>query len=304
MSQLIFFQGQDVPLAWAPLDDAGNAISGGSVTVTATVTDPSGVVTTPVVSQTVPGTFGAVADSASQAGIWLVEWSALGTNGDATAVRAAYSEQFQVQAGGVAQLVDLASTKDYLRIPLTDTSRDNALMGFIYATSEVARDYCGPILPEQHTQYFDGGSAKIVPDWLPLISVQSCTEYYGLSAFAITEQPLGTQQNAFGFTADYTVGELTRRTFGGEAAYWARGAKNIKLVYTAGRDGPLPWSVRLGALEMVRHLYQLTQQGSGRSVPGGSVLDGADGPPVPTGFAIPQRVIELWTSNYRGPGIA
>lgn len=303
MSQVVFFQNQDVPLAWAPVDDQGNAISGGSVTVTATVTDPSGAVTTPSVSQPVSGTFNAVAESVSAAGVWMVAWLATGANGNAVTVQAAYGEQFQVQAGGIQQIIDLASVKDYLRIPLTDTTRDNALMGFIYATSEVARDYCGPFLAEQHTQYFDGGYAKIVPDWLPLLSVQSVTEYYGLSAFSITEQPLGTQQNAFGFTADYTTGELTRRTFGGEAAYWARGAKNVKMVYTSGRSGPLSWAVRLGALEMIRHLFQLTQQG-GRSKFGGNALDGADGPAVPTGFAVPQRVVELWASERRPPGIA
>lgn len=305
MAQVVFYQGQDVPLSWAPNDDQGNAISGGSVTVTATVTDPNGNITTPAVSEWVAnsGTYNAVAESVATAGVWLVSWLATGTNGNTVAVQATYFEQFQVQQSGLTQIIDLASTKDYLRIPLTDTTRDNALHGFIYATSEVVRDFCGPFLAEQHTQWYDGGSAHIVPDWLPLISVQSVTEYYGLSAFSITEQPLGTQQNAFGFTVDYQTGQLTRRTFGGEAAYWARGAKNVKVVYTAGREGPLPWSVRLGALEMVRHLYQMTQQG-GRPKFNSSALDSEGGPSVPTGFAVPQRVVELLSTYQRPPGIA
>lgn len=305
MTQVVFYLNQDVPLAWAPVDDQQNAISGGSVTVTATVTDPSGNVTTPTVSQQVSGsgTYNAVASSVGTAGVWLVNWNATGTNGNSVEIQATYFEQFQVQGSGLTQIVDLASTKDYLRIPLTDTTRDNALMGFIFAASEVVRDYCGPFLAEQHTQYFDGGGPNLVPDWLPLISIQSVTEYYGLSAFSVTEQPLGTQQNAFGFTVDYNTGQMTRRTFGGEAAYWARGAKNIKVVYTAGRQGPLPWSVRLGALEMIRHLFQLTQQG-GRPKFNSSALDGSDGPAVPTGFAVPQRVVELLSGYQRPPGIA
>lgn len=303
MSQVIFFQNQDVPLAWAPVDNGGNPISGGSVTVTATLTDPSGNVTTPGVTSPVSGTYNAVAESVATSGVWLVSWLATGTNGNSTEVQDAYTEQFQVQGGGIQQIIDLPSVKDYLRIPLTDTTRDNALMGFIYATSEVVRNYCGPFLAEQHTQYFDGGAAKLVPDWLPIISVQSVTEYYGLSAFTITQQPLGSQQNAFGYTLDPETGEMTRRTFGGEAAYWARGAKNIKVVYTAGRQGPLPWSVRLGALEMIRHLYQMTQLG-GRPKFNSSALDGLDGPAVPTGFAVPQRVVELLSGYQRPPGIA
>jgi hypothetical protein len=190
-----------------------------------------------------------------------------------------------------------------LNIPQTDTRQDDELQGYILAAAELARHHCGPFLPETHTQFFDGGSARISPDWLPLLKVLSVTEYYGLSAFAITEQPLGAQMDAFSFTADYSTGELTRRTFGGEAAYWARGAKNVKVVYQAGRAEDVPYSIRLGALELVRHLWQMTQQG-GRPRFGGSALDGLDGPQVQTGFALPNRVIELWSTYRREPGIA
>jgi len=231
-------------------------------------------------------------------GVWLYRWTATGPG-----VSWASEGQFQVRAPGIETLVDLASVKAHLNIPQTDTRQDDELQGFILAAGELARDHCGPFLPEMHTQFFDGGYSRIVPDWLPVKQILSVTEYYGLSAFAITEQPLGAQMDAFSFTADYTTGELTRRTFGGEAAYWARGAKNVKMVYIAGRDEDVPYSMRLGTLELVRHLYQLTQQG-GRSRFAGNALDGMDGPAVLTGFALPQRVIELWSPYRRVPGIA
>lgn len=300
---LIFYTGQDVPLEAMPLDDSGEVISGGSVTVTATVTDPLGNISTPAANSLGAGVYGVTVPSAATAGVWLIRWVAAGTNGSNAPVQWVYEDQFQVRPMGIEQLVDIASVKSHLGLNPNDTRKDAALQGFILAAADLARDFCGPFLPEQHTQYFDGGGPKIVPDWLPLLSVQSCTEYYGLSEFSITEQPLGTQQNAFGFTADYVTGELTRRTFGGEAAYWARGAKNIKLVYTSGRTGAVPWSIRLGALELIRHIWQLTQQG-GRPQFSANGIDGSDGLPVPSGFALPQRVIELWSMYQRPPGIA
>jgi hypothetical protein len=149
---------------------------------------------------------------------------------------------------------------------------------------------------------FDGGVPTLSPDWLPLVSVQSCTEYYGLSGFALTEQPLGTQMNAFAFTVDYQSGQIQRRTFGGAPAQFAVGSKNVKLVYTAGRLGSIPYTIRLGALELIRHLFQQTQQG-GRPKFGNAAMDG-DAFSTPMGFALPDRVIELWAPFRRAPGIA
>jgi len=301
MSSLIFYVGQDVPVQATPLDDSGAVISGGSVTVTVTVTDPLGTTSTPTAGPLGSGLYSATVPSVVTPGNWLVRWVVVGTNGNSKPVVWAYEDQFQVRPMGIEQLVDIASVKYQLGLNPNDARKDAALQGFILAAADMARDFCGPFLPEQHTQWFDGGRAHIVPDWLPLLTVQSCTEYYGLSAFSVTEQPLGTQQNAFGFTADYTTGQLTRRTFGGEAAYWARGAKNIKLVYTSGRTGAVPWSIRLGALELIRHIWQLTQQG-GRPQFNAGGLDGSDGLSVPSGFALPQRVIELWSMYQRPPG--
>jgi hypothetical protein len=295
--QLIYFQGQDVGLTASPLDDNGDPVTG-TVAVSVTVTDPSGVVVSPNASPTVGGAYGAVVESVAKSGVWLVRWTAT-----APGVNWVLEDQFQVRAMGIEQLIDLASVKAHLNMNPSDTRQDDELQGYVLAAAELARNHCGPFLPEQHTQFFDGGSPRIFPDWTPLLTVQSVTEYYGLSAFAITEQQLGNQTDAFSFTVDYQTGELTRRTFGGEAAFWAAGAKNVKVVYTAGRAEDVPYTVRLGALEIIRHLWQMTQQG-GRPKFGGTALDGADGPAVLTGFAIPQRVVELWAPYRRAPGIA
>jgi hypothetical protein len=292
----MYYVGQDVGLTATALDDSGNPATG-SLTASLAVTDPTGAVTHPTVATGPLGALSAVVPSVAAAGNWLVRWTATGTG-----VGWASEDQFTVRPQGVEQLVDLLSVKKHLNLNPADTRQDDELQNFILAAADQARDVCGPFLPETHTQYFDGGVSTLSPDWLPLASVLSCTEYYGLGAFVLNEQPLGTQMNAFAFTADYTTGTLTRRTFGGDAALFAAGSKNIKLVYTAGRSGQVPFTVRLGALELIRHLWQQTQQ-SGRPKFGGAAMDG-DSAGTPMGFALPDRVIELWSPVRRPPGIA
>lgn len=295
MSPLIYYSGQDVGLTASPLDDTGAPVSG-PVSVSVTVTDPSGATTSPAVAGPVSGAYSAVVAGASAAGIWRYRWTATGTG-----VKWVSESQFTVRPLGVEQLVDIASVKAHLNIPSNDTRQDDELQGFILAAADLARGHCGPFLPETHTQYFDGGRSTIIPDWRPVSSVLSITEYYGLTAYALTEQALGSQTDAFGFTVDLDTGQITRRTIGGEAAQFAFGQKNIKLVYTAGRAGAVPFAVRLGTLELIRHLWQMTQQG-GRPKFGGA-YDGGEAV-IPTGFALPTRVIELWSTERRPPGIA
>lgn len=293
---LIYYIGQDVGITASVVDDTG-APATGSLAVSLTVTDPSGATSTPSVSQAGGGALTAVVPAVSVPGVWRYRWTATGTG-----VGWASEGQFQVRPVGAETLVDLASVKAHLNIPATDTRQDDELQGFILAAGDLARNHCGPFLPETYTQFFSGGRSTIVPDWLPVASVLSITEYYGLAGFVLTEQPLGGQSNAFAFTVDYASGQIERRTIGGEAALFAAGSKNVKVVYTAGRSGQVPYTVRLGVLELVRHLWQLTQQG-GRPKFGGGGYDG-DTPAIPTGFALPNRVIQLWEPFWRGPGIA
>lgn len=277
---LIYFVGQDV----------GLSVLAPSLP-TVSVTDPAGVVTSPAVADAGGGTFTAVVPSVALAGVWLYRW---------TAPEFAFEGQFTVRAVGLESIVDLPSVKAHLNIPANDVRSDDELMGFVYAAGDLARDFCGPFLPETHTQFFDGGTTTVMPDWLPLSTVLSATEYYGLSAFPLTEQELGGQMNAFAFTVDAVSGQITRRTFGGDAALFAYGRKNIKIVYTAG-GRPIPYTVRLGALELIRHLWQMTQQAGRPKF--GSAGEGGE-PGMPIGFALPNRVIELWAPYRRPPGIA
>ncbi|MER6533014.1 hypothetical protein ABT215_04165 [Streptomyces sp900105755] len=292
---LIYFSGQDVRLTETILDDTGAPVTG-AVSVVLTVTDPTGVVTTPAVTSVGSGLYAGVVPAVSKSGVWLYRWTATGTG-----VGFVSESQFEVRPPMIGQVVNLASAKAHCKIPASDTTADADLQGFILAAGEQARDVVGPMLPEQHTEWHNGGSPTVTLDWMPVSSVQSVTEYVSASTWVLTEQPLGTSTDAYGYTVDLDRGQITRRATGG-AVCFPPGIKNVKVIYTAGRSGVIPWTVRLGALELIRHLYQLTQQG-GRPRFGGAALDGESGG-VPTGFALPARVLELWQPQKRPPGIA
>lgn len=292
---LIYFTGQDVRLTQTVLDDTG-APATGALSVVLTVTDPTGAVTTPTVTNAGGGQYVATVPAVAQPGVWLYRWMATGTG-----VGFVSESQFEVRAPMIGQVADLGSVKAHLNMPPTDTSQDAELQGFILAAGEQARDVVGPMLPEQHTEWHNGGSPTITLDWQPVASVQSVTEYVSASTWVLTEQPLGSSTDAYGYTVDLDKGQIVRRATGGAVCFPA-GIKNVKVVYTAGTGGAIPWTVRLGALELIRHLWQLTQQG-GRPRFGGAALDG-ESMGVPTGFALPQRVLELWQPKKRPPGIA
>lgn len=290
----VYSNGQDVPLNCNVLNDAG-ALANAS-TVTVTVTQPDGTILNPTPNNASTGVYQAIVAAPTQTGTYLAHWSATGSGFSFT-----FDDQFQVRPLGVEQVVDLASVKAHLNMPLNDTSQDQELMGFILGAGRVIRDMIGPYTPESHTEYFDGGVMTISVAWQPVISIQSIYEYYGLSAFLLTEQPLGTQINAFGFTVDYITGQITRRTFGGQAALFAFGDKNVKCVYTAGRSD-VAYNVRLGALELIRHNWSMTQQAGRPRMRAG--MDAGGELAVPIGFAVPDRVVEWLAPDRRPPGIA
>ncbi|MFC0438759.1 hypothetical protein [Kutzneria buriramensis] len=288
----IFFQGQDVPLAASVVNDSGTPAN--ATTVTLTVTNPDGTTQTPAVSNQGTGSYTAVVPAVAQTGVYLYRWTATGSG-----FSWASEGQFQTRASAIELMVDLPSVKAHLNMPLNDTSQDDELQGFILAAEPIVEDLVGTVMPKTYVEYFNGASETVVLSHQPVISIQSVYEYYGLSAFLLTEQPLGAQMNAFAFTVDYTTGQLLRRTFGGQAARFAIGDKNIKVSYTAGLT-TVAYNIRLGTLELLRHWWQLTQQGR-RPTRGGG--DGGDGH-VPTGFAVPDRVVELLQPQRRPPGVA
>lgn len=293
---LLYYVGQDARLTTTVMSDAG-APATGSLTVVLTVTDPTGVVTTPATAQVGQGVYAATVPAMGTAGVWLFRWTATGTG-----TGFVDEGQLFVRPLGVQQIVDLPSVKAHLNMPATDTSNDGELQGFILAAGELARDVVGPVLGELHTEWHNGGTVSLTLDWQPVSAVASVTEYVAASTWHLTEQPLGTSTDAYGYTVDLDRGQITRRATGG-AVCFPNGVKNVKVVYTAGRSGAIGGALRLGALELIRHLWQLTQQGGRPGWRTAGALD-SESSIVPMGFALPQRVLELWKPQKRPPGIA
>ena len=297
MANIVYWEGQDVPLSAAVVDDTGT--SAAPTVITVAVTDPTGAavsaVSAPAHVGTAAGSYTAVVLAPTVPGTYLVRWQATGPGGWAWA----YEDQFTVRPLLQRQLVDLAAVKKHMNMG-TDSSQDDEIEEMVAAASEAIAELCVPLLPKQYTQTFDGGASNIVPDMRPIASVQSITEVNGVTVFTITEQPMGAQTNSFGFTVDYTTGVITRRVFGGAAADWAAGTKNITVVYTAGY-AVVPYTVRLACKELVRHWWSTTQIGRGGRR-GSSAPDSTEVMPAHAG--VPYRIEEMLRPWARNPGIA
>lgn len=206
-------------------------------------------------------------------------------------------------------LVTLADAKAHLNIPSSaGTTYDTELQGFIDAAQPVVEQLAGPVVPRVITgETHNGGRDRIVTYNSPIISVQSLTEYVGASAFTLTAQPLGSTTSNYGYEiVDSNGGVIVRRSAAGMPVPFQGDFNSVVISYTAGYS-TLPANVRLGALELIRHWWQRSQQAARRgfrSAPGGN-----DDVGVMVGnFLVPNFVAELLTSTpsspSRLPGIA
>jgi hypothetical protein len=159
-------------------------------------------------------------------------------------------------------LVTLGDVHAHLNIPVTDTSNDVELQGFIDAATDLIPYDTGPILPtvflnEVHNEA--AGRNAIVLYNSPVISVESVTEYVGPQVRTLTSQPLGSAgYDNYGFSLDDNYqGILYRRlgsgTLGSFFGY-------VVVNYTAGYVS-IPPGIRMAVLEDIRGLYQQTQLG-------------------------------------------
>lgn len=193
-------------------------------------------------------------------------------------------------------IASLAEAREYLNFT-SDTSHDVELQRFIDAADPVVEDIVGPVNSVQVTEWYDGGRSYIVLRQNPVISVDTVTEYSGATPNVLTAAATPDLAGSYTYTFD-PDGILNRVTSAGQS-FFANGATNVKVIYTVGRS-PVPANIKLAALELIRHLYQSTQQ-SGRPAFGGA---GEEGPWAPAGFAVPTRVIELLAPHRRERRIA
>lgn len=203
-------------------------------------------------------------------------------------------------------ILALSDTKDHLNIPQTVKTFDTELQGFIDAVQTVVEDITGPVATRVITgEVHDGGMFQIVTLYGPIISIQSLTEYVGPIAYTLTSQPLGSTANNYGYELTDPSGIILRRSSAGMAIPFQAGVGGVVIAYTAGY-ATLPANVRLGALELVRHWWQQSQQG-GRPSFAATGEEGLGGVQYGS-YLVPHFVAELLASSpyatRRLPGIA
>ena len=262
-------------------------LPGNDGTATLTVTDPNGGTT---VTSNITGTGGVYTGSyrPTIAGRFMVAW---------TTTNNASQDAFDVR-GTLNTIISLDDARSFLRLRTTDTGDNEKIQGLLETATDLLEDVCGRIIPVTFTEWFDGGVGTYVVRHPPLVSVTSMTEYYGLVAYTLTEQPLGAQMSAYAFTKDASTGQITRRTFGGQAAMFPEGTKNVVITYKTGYS-PIPSSIINAARELVKHLYEATQVPAG----GGKarVRDSEDGMTPGVTYAVPNFVLDMIPMKYRRP---
>jgi len=202
-------------------------------------------------------------------------------------------------------LVSLDEAKLHLDMPTSDTTVDAELQGFIDAATPLIENICGPITSESVTEWHDGGAgdrSALVLRRRPVLSVTSVTEYLGQTPQVLAAATTPANAAALSYSLEVATGTIIRRSAAGTVYPFAWGEQNVQVVYTAG-FGSTPANVRLAALELIRHLWQSTQQG-GRPAFNGNPADGNGFGPAGGGYAVPNFVIELLKPNERIPGIA
>lgn len=261
--------GSTFPVEWA------RGASNDANTVTLTVTKPDGTTATPSVTHDA-GTFTASVEG-TLAGRYLLTW--LDSTADLT-----NTDIVEVWPADPRFIVSLGEALDHLKWNAASRAADGPMLRlYIAAATPVIEDIAGAVLLRTIEQYADGGRSGVAlwerPDEIASVEVDGT---------AITD-----------YVPNMNAAIVYR---GRHGERFPDGRQIIKVTYTTGGSTIAP-NVRLGTLELVRHLWQVGQQ-----VTSGTVIEyGQQGGQIvttPSGYAVPKRVLELCSSTYRLPGMA
>lgn len=249
------------------------ALGTAEVTVVLTVTNPDGTTVTPAVTETT-GTYTATVTTA-QPGRYLLSWAGPATN---------YTDILDIWPADPRFLISLADIRNSLGLRPGDTSSDDDLRLYSAACTVVIEDITGGILTRTRTQTVDGGRHAIT-----------------LNARPNPDEPVtvtiaGTALAAGDFTVDYEAAIV----YAANDGWFPSGRQNIVIGYQVG-SSVIPPNIRLATSELLRHMWQVGRQASRPAWGDSADSEGMD--TTPSGFAVPNRVIELCAANPRLPGI-
>lgn len=179
-------------------------------------------------------------------------------------------------------------------ISKSDTVDDVELGGFVDAITGVVESITGPINSVAVTDTFSPCEAsRVYLRRVPVLAVTSVKEYRGSTTYTLTNQPVGSATDVYGYSLDdASYGVVVRRSV---ASVEVPFGDIVVVTYTAGY-ATVPANVRLAALELIRENW-VGSKNPGRRPPAEQQWD-------VNGFYVPQGIRELLRPNAAMPGIA
>lgn len=277
--------GQTITFGLHTFDASGALADLGGGLPTVAVTRPDGTAGSGTVAKDATGTYSAtVATTTNQPGRWAIVWSGSGANSGGLP----YFDVADVWPADPRYIISLADARDSLNLASANTANDGELLLYIAAATEVIEDLAGPVLVATRTETVSGRGRACIPlNELPA----SVTE--------VKED--GVSLAASGYCWD-EAGLLWRGSVEGAGVWSSASPRNVIVTYTVGA-AVVPTNVTLAARELVKWLY--SRQQSPRPAFGG-VVDQTATAWTPSGFAVPNAVIELLGPQIgnRTPGLA
>ena len=228
-----------------------------------TVTRPDGTIFGPptVVNDSTGQYHADVLTDAANYGVWQWRYDASGA-----VLPSVYTGQFFVRTPG-QRIVGLKEAKDYLNKNQLKVTDDEELRDFIDMTRMLIENIKGAVVPRTLTEFYDGGRPVITLRKGPVLSVTTVQESWGPGDVrTLTAEPdlsIGAVENQYMLDK---VRRFVGRRNGGYHAYFPTGTNNIKVVYVVGTS-PIPDNIRLGALELISHMWRASQLQGGGSRP-------------------------------------
>lgn len=228
-----------IRLTCAVKNDLGVLTNPGAATIA--ITQPDGVIVTPVVTLPPVVTGQLVVDFApTQAGLHSVDWTT-------TAPIVSEDDEFTVERPA-ALLVSVDEAVAHLNaagVITTDAQREQLQWLCIVATDLVERDLSRVFVRRTIVETYDGGWGQIQLRSTPAISITTVVES-------------GTTLTGTDYLLDTRRGVLHRGTSLSRLT-WASALQNVVITYVAGYANPPP-TVRKAALNVVQAMWQTSQQ--------------------------------------------
>lgn len=207
------------------------------------------------------------------AGLWTGRW--VTTNPDSATVQTFHVED------DIGPLVSLSDIKSHLR--QDGTRWDEVLSWLGDVASDACETYTGRAFRRRTVTdtFSDYGFRSLALSRAPVVSVTSVTES-------------GVTADATGYSVNPRAGVVTRHsgTFGNFP-------NSVVVTYIVGQTGAIPGDIRIGVLDMVKHLFEQYRGNSNAPRSGPGQTEWVPG----QNDQVPRRVREAW-ARYRAPGFA